>query len=583
MDALKWMGQLALSSPDMIEALEEVLAEPDCPVKLVNGKLVKKSYMEMQSREGAQNVVSALADSQIKNQLPSLNDSSKRKLVSKTSKPQMEVKPEVQKSTQSLLKPVTESFDDIKSKLESLQENDEILTIKGPEGTEFPYLKIKANPKFESIYSLWGEDEDGNSYNEVKYSTLQNTIFQIKKYKEQTMTEAIKSKQTVDTIYYSDLPIELNVGNPGGYYDETFGNWLPDDRYVTTHVDWYYDVPVEDIVEALGDLLINDSPKGQFENLSDEEFQTYIEDHYDELFKKYEAQIEDKFRDAAIEQAAEKIDWDSYGEPDYDDIDECLHTHYDDEGHYIFKDFRDAADVELKEFWDEPKDQCEEEFKPVDNQLEMEGLDANDPTFKFTDYEWSEQDPEDTKSDWEEVASKNVFDSDGFLTDYVWYTDGDRHVFVFGDSDRYRPEDGDFDWEIDIVEGKEAEAYREAQEWFNSYKGFEDEDPNFDEVVLEDEPAVEDFKAQDCLTETYMNDLSVDMQEAGGKEMLMKSLERQITALQSELDFLNTIAPREVGAGGNFDSMEEVKEAATQTERALHTAQAKLGVLKEVK
>ena len=213
----------------------------------------------------------------------------------------------------------------------------------------------------------------------------------------------------------------------------------------------------------------------------------------------------------------------------------------------------------------------------------MEGLDADDPTFKFTDYEWTEQDPESTKSDWKEVASKNVFDSDGFLTDYVWYTDGNKHVFVFGDSDRYRPEDGDFDWEIDIVKGKEAEADKEAQDWFNSYRGFEEEDPDFDEAVLEDEPVLEDFKAQDCLTESYMSDLSVDVQEAGGKERLIKSLERQVLALQSELDFLNTIAPREIGAGGNFDSMKEIEEAAIQTEKALRTAQAKLGILKEGK
>lgn len=582
MDALKWMGQLALSSPDMIEALEEVLAEPDCPVKLVDGKLVRKSYIETQSGEKAQAVVSALADPQIKNQLPSLNDSTKHRLVSKTSKPQIEVKPDVQKSVQSSLKPVTESLDDFKLKLESLQENDEVLTIKGPQGAEFPYLKIKANPKFENMYSLWGEDEDGNIYNEVKYSTLQNTIFQIKKYKEQTMTESVKSNQETDIIYYRSLPVEVNIGNPGGYYDDSFGNWLPDDRYVTHYVDWEYELPKEDIMEALGDFLSEEEDE-HLKNLSDDEFWTYIEQHYDELFKKYETRLEDKFYDAAIEDAAENIDWDSYGEPDYDDIDECLRTHYDDEGHYVFKDFRDAADVELKEFWDEPKDQCEEEFKPTDTQLEMEGLDANDPILKFTDYEWTEQDPESTKSGWEEVASKNVFDSDGFLTDYVWYTDGDRHVFVFGDSDRYKPEDGDFDWEIDIVEGKEAEAYKEAQDWFNSYKGFEEEDPDFDEVVLEDEPVLEDFKAQDCLTESYMSDLSVDMQEAGGKERLIKSLERQVLALQSELDFLNTIAPREVGAGGSFDSMEEVKEAVAQTEKALRTAQAKLGILKEGK
>lgn len=77
--------------------------------------------------------------------------------------------------------------------------------------------------------------------------------------------------------------------------------------------------------------------------------------------------------------------------------------------------------------------------------------------------------------EWEEVDSKVVEDSDGFMTDYVWYTDGFKHVFIFGDSGIYRPEDGDFDWEIDIVEGKEAEAYKEAQEWFDSYTGFAEE------------------------------------------------------------------------------------------------------------
>lgn len=80
--------------------------------------------------------------------------------------------------------------------------------------------------------------------------------------------------------------------------------------------------------------------------------------------------------------------------------------------------------------------------------------------------------------EWQEVASKTVEDSDGFLTDYVWYTDGDRHVFVFGDSDIYRPEDGEFDWEIDIVKGKEAESDKEAQEWFDSYEGFADLNEN---------------------------------------------------------------------------------------------------------
>lgn len=494
---------------------------------------------------------------------------------------------------------------DIKTKIRNLKD-DEILTLTQHDVPDFPYLKIKRNPKFDNMFILWNENDAGEIANRVNFSSFNNAVYWAERCdeafedqpeeinelmknsnfnrsgEEQTVTESVKSNQETDIIYYGDLPVEINAGSPGGYYSNSFGNWLPDDRYETHYIDWEYELPKEDIIEALGDFLSEEKDE-QLKNLSDDEFWNYVEQHYDELFEKYETRLKDKFYEDAIEDAVEKIDWDSYGEPDYDDIDESLRTHYDDEGHYVFKDFRDAADVELKEFWDEPKDQYEEEFEPINTQLEMEGLDADDPTLKFTDYEWTEQDPESTKSDWKEVASKNVFDSDGFLTDYVWYTDGNKHIFVFGDSDRYRPEDGDFDWEIDIIEGKEVEAYKEAQDWFNSYRGFEEEDLDFDEAVLEDEPVLEDFKAQDCLTESYMSDLSVDVQEAGGKERLIKSLERQVLALQSELDFLNTIAPREVGAGGNFDSMKEIEEAAIQTEKALRTAQAKLGILKEGK
>ena len=494
---------------------------------------------------------------------------------------------------------------DIKTKIRNLKD-DEILTLTQHDVPDFPYLKIKRNPKFDNMFILWNENDAGEIANRVNFSSFNNAVYWAERCDEafedqpeeinelmensnfnrsdgeQTVTESVKSNQETDIIYYGDLPVEINVGNPSGYYSNSFGNWLPDDRYETRYIDWEYELPKEDIIEALGDFLSEEKDE-QLKNLSDDEFWNYVEQHYDELFEKYETRLKDKFYEDAIEDAVEKIDWDFYDEPDYDDIDESLRTHYDDEGHYVFKDFRDAADVELKEFWDEPKDQYEEEFEPINTQLEMEGLDADDPTFKFTDYEWAEQDPESIKSGWEEVASKNVFDSDGFLTDYVWYTDGNKHIFVFGDSDRYRPEDGDFDWEIDIIEGKEVEAYKEAQDWFNSYKGFEEEDLDFDEAVLEDEPVLEDFKAQDCLTESYMSDLSVDVQEAGGKERLIKSLERQVLALQSELDFLNTIASREVGAGGSFDSMTEIEEAAIQTEKALRTAQAKLGILKEGK
>ena len=74
--------------------------------------------------------------------------------------------------------------------------------------------------------------------------------------------------------------------------------------------------------------------------------------------------------------------------------------------------------------------------------------------------------------DWEEVASKQVLDSDGFYTDYTWYKtntpDGEKHIFIFGDKDIYEPDEGYADW-ISYTE-------QSAKEWFDNYNGFEDDE-----------------------------------------------------------------------------------------------------------
>lgn len=80
-------------------------------------------------------------------------------------------------------------------------------------------------------------------------------------------------------------------------------------------------------------------------------------------------------------------------------------------------------------------------------------------------YIYSSRKNKDIKaSKYVEVASKQVTDSDGFLTEYTWYQDEDGlNVFVFGDKDLYSPEDGYFDFE--------TESNAEAVDWFDSYTG----------------------------------------------------------------------------------------------------------------
>ena len=88
--------------------------------------------------------------------------------------------------------------------------------------------------------------------------------------------------------------------------------------------------------------------------------------------------------------------------------------------------------------------------------------------------------------EWVEVDSKSVMDSDGFYTDYTWYTNGKRHIFIFGDSEIYIPEDSDYDWEIEIYPGYEDKAMKEAQEWFDNYKGFDEDESLNESTVITD-------------------------------------------------------------------------------------------------
>lgn len=69
-------------------------------------------------------------------------------------------------------------------------------------------------------------------------------------------------------------------------------------------------------------------------------------------------------------------------------------------------------------------------------------------------------------NEWEFIKGKMIKDSDGFLTSYDWYrnTDSGLNIFMFGEDEA----DPDYaDWE--------TESDAEAEDWFNSYTGFDEE------------------------------------------------------------------------------------------------------------
>lgn len=76
-------------------------------------------------------------------------------------------------------------------------------------------------------------------------------------------------------------------------------------------------------------------------------------------------------------------------------------------------------------------------------------------------------------NEWEFIKGKMIKDSDGFLTSYDWYrnTDSGLNIFMFG-ADEADPDYADW----------ETESDSEAEDWFNSYNGFNDEE-ELDESV----------------------------------------------------------------------------------------------------
>lgn len=73
---------------------------------------------------------------------------------------------------------------------------------------------------------------------------------------------------------------------------------------------------------------------------------------------------------------------------------------------------------------------------------------------------------EDLDSEWRELETKQITDSDGFLTDYTLYTNGVTYICMYGDKDVYSPDIDEADYESD----SEDEAY----DWFNNYNGFDE-------------------------------------------------------------------------------------------------------------
>lgn len=440
---------------------------------------------------------------------------------------------------------------------------------------DYPYLVIERNPKYPNLFILANENEVGEQINITKFSSTENAIYWASRCDEAIEMKETKLNESMTKgdveLYYDSLPISIYVGGHSyGYYDIGYGNWLPDEgEEKEIEVGYTYEADRTSVEECLADWYYEDHPDQEPE--TEEEIWKFIEDHFEELVNNYMDRLLDHFEDDAAEEAQDK-DWSDY-----------LYEGYHKENPYIFKSLQEAAEDKegLPGFWDEVEnlpEEAEEDFEEIETKYYWEDLE--EPELDANPYSWDNDYMEREESNWEFVAEKDIFDEDGFLNQYVWYKsikDPNKHIFMFNDD---LPEEDQADHVCNSVS--------EARDWFNAYEGFPEEDFDYEADVELEEEVEEELRADDCrqftkhstLQEGKMKDLDLDIKNEGGKNKLISKLESDLAALESERSFLTDFAPREIGAGGAFDSREEITTALEAVEKEISLTRAKLAVLR---
>lgn len=169
----------------------------------------------------------------------------------------------------------------------------------------------------------------------------------------------MQERETI-TLHFEDIEIEYvtRKGSSSGYFDTSFGNWLPDDDETAyTTVDYDLEVDKEDVINFIIEHLSEDDLEGEW---TDEKARDKVVNNLDYYVDKFEELLLSEYRDEAVSEAEsnydpmDEIDWDSMpgGHDDYD-FDECLHEainldNYEyagyESGYDIYRKFTDGMD-----------------------------------------------------------------------------------------------------------------------------------------------------------------------------------------------------------------------------------------------
>ena len=162
-------------------------------------------------------------------------------------------------------------------------------------------------------------------------------------------------------------------------------------------------------------------------------------------------------------------------------------------------------------------------------------------------------------SNWTELESKSVLDSDGFYTDYTLYTNGSTFICMFGDKDIYEPDEAYADYE--------TESEQDAWDWFNSYTGFADEEDGEAEYydILESTEVInESFSTKNVAKSKFKSineDIDGTLNKLGGPETFRSELMATIEAYPGIEDDIEELADMMYGSYKGVISIEELESA----------------------
>lgn len=115
-----------------------------------------------------------------------------------------------------------------------------------------------------------------------------------------------ESREETVELYYSKLPVNMWYS-----VSKETRDMPAESDYSEETIEYVYNVPVWYAKEALFDIL---REKEEYFNLENDDLEKLVEDNFEDLFDKYEEELNEYFKDSAIEEAEEELNGDDYRE-----------------------------------------------------------------------------------------------------------------------------------------------------------------------------------------------------------------------------------------------------------------------------